>query len=141
MTEKTVIGDPTEKVTFLGPVANQSAYNDYKTFTEELSQAGTILAGGKVLTEGAYGKGYYCEPTLVADVPISHRLWKEEMFLPITMVHKVQNLEEAMEIANDVDYGLTAGFYGSEDEVEWYFKNIEAGVVYDNRPPGATTST
>ena len=139
MTEKTVIGDPTEKVTFLGPVANQSAYNDYKTFTEELSQAGTILAGGKVLTEGAYGKGYYCEPTLVADVPISHRLWKEEMFLPITMVHKVQNLEEAMEIANDVDYGLTAGFYGSEDEVEWYFKNIEAGVVYANRPQGATT--
>ena len=139
MTEKTVIGDPTEKVTFLGPVANQSAYNDYKTFTEELSQAGTILAGGKVLTEGAYGKGYYCEPTLVADVPISHRLWKEEMFLPITMVHKVQNLEEAMEIANNVDYGLTAGFYGSEDEVEWYFKNIEAGVVYANRPQGATT--
>lgn len=139
MTEKTVIGDPTEKVTFLGPVANQSAYNDYKSFTEELSQAGTILAGGKVLTEGVYGKGYYCEPTLVADVPISHRLWKEEMFLPITMVHKVQNLEEAMEIANDVDYGLTAGVYGSEDEVEWYFKNIEAGVVYANRPQGATT--
>jgi len=139
MTDKAVIGDPTEKATFLGPVANQSAYNDYKAFTEELSQSGTILTGGKVLTEGAYGKGYYCEPTIVLDVPMSHHLWKQEMFLPITMVHKVQNLEEAMELANDVNYGLTAGIYGSEDEVEWYFKNIEAGVVYANRPQGATT--
>jgi 1-pyrroline-5-carboxylate dehydrogenase len=48
-------------------------------------------------------------------------------------------LEEALKIANDVDYGLTAGIYGSEDEVAWYFKNIEAGVVYANRPQGSTT--
>jgi 1-pyrroline-5-carboxylate dehydrogenase len=139
MTEAAVMGDPTEKDTFLGPVANQGGYNDYKAFTEELSQAGTILTGGKVRTDGMFGKGYYCEPTIVADVPITHRLWKQEMFLPITMVHKVGSLEEAMTIANDVEYGLTAGIYGSEDEVEWYFKNVEAGVVYANRPQGSTT--
>lgn len=139
LTEKATMGDPTEKDTFLGPVANQSAYNDYKQFTEELSQSGNILLGGKVRTEGALGNGYYCEPTIVLDVPMSHRLWKHEMFLPITMVHKVNNLEEAIKIANDVDYGLTAGIYGSEDEVEWYFKNVEAGVVYANRPHGSTT--
>jgi len=139
LTENAVIGDPTKKETFLGPVVNQSAYNDYKTFTEELSQSGTILTGGKVLTEGSYGSGYYCEPTIVLDVPITHRLWKQEMFLPITMVHKVNSLDEAMRIANDVDYGLTAGFYGTEEEAAWYFENIEAGVVYANRPQGATT--
>ena len=139
MTEDAVIGDPTLKETFLGPVANQSAYNDYKNFTEELSQAGTILTGGKVRTEGMFGRGYYCEPTIALDVPITHRLWKQEMFLPITMVHKVSSLEKAMEIANDVDYGLTAGFYGTEEETSWFFENIEAGVVYANRPHGATT--
>jgi 1-pyrroline-5-carboxylate dehydrogenase len=139
LTENATMGDPTEKETFLGPVANQSAYNDYKNFTEELSQAGSIMVGGKVRTDGAMGNGYYCEPTIALDVPISHRLWKHEMFLPITMVHKVNNLEEAIKIANDVDYGLTAGIYGSEDEVEWYFKNVEAGVVYANRPHGSTT--
>jgi len=139
LTENAVIGDPTKKETFLGPVVNQSAYNDYKTFTEELSQSGTILTGGKVLTEGSFGRGYYCEPTIVLDVPITHRLWKQEMFLPITMVHKVNSLDEAMRIANDVDYGLTAGFYGTEEEAAWYFENIEAGVVYANRPQGATT--
>ncbi len=139
LTDKAVIGDPTESGTFLGPVANQSAYNDYKTFTEELSQAGNIITGGKVRTDGKFGKGYFCEPTIVTDVPIGHRLWKHEMFLPITMVHKVNDLEEAMHIANDVDYGLTAGVYGSTEEVKWFFDNIQAGVVYANRPQGATT--
>jgi 1-pyrroline-5-carboxylate dehydrogenase len=139
LTQNAVIGDPTKKETFLGPVANQSAYNDYKNFTEELSQAGTILTGGKVRTEGRFGSGYYCEPTIVLDVPITHRLWKQEMFLPITLMHKVTSLDEAMGIANDVDYGLTAGFYGTEEEAAWYFENIEAGVVYANRPQGATT--
>ena len=138
-TKAAVIGDPTEKETFLGPVANQSAYNDYKNFTEELDQAGNILTGGKVRTDGELGKGYYCEPTIVTDVPLDHRLWKQEMFLPITMVHKFETLDEAIHLANDVDYGLTAGIYGSEGDVEWFFKNIEAGVVYANRPQGATT--
>ncbi|MDH5606952.1 MAG: aldehyde dehydrogenase family protein, partial [Anaerolineae bacterium] len=133
------LGDPTEKEVFLGPVANEWSYKDFKTFTEELSQDGEFLTGGKVRTDGDYGKGYFCEPTIAADVPLSHRLWKTEMFLPITMIHKVKNLDEAMEIANDVDYGLTAGFYGNKDEAKWFFDNIEAGVTYANRPQGATT--
>ncbi|RMF28568.1 MAG: aldehyde dehydrogenase family protein, partial [Chloroflexi bacterium] len=60
-------------------------------------------------------------------------------FLPITMVHKVNDLEEAMTLANDVVYGLTAGFYGSKEEAAWFFERIEAGVTYVNRPQGATT--
>jgi 1-pyrroline-5-carboxylate dehydrogenase len=51
----------------------------------------------------------------------------------------VNNLDEAMKIGNDVNYGLTAGFYGSDEEVEWFFDKIEAGVTYANRPQGATT--
>jgi 1-pyrroline-5-carboxylate dehydrogenase len=88
---------------------------------------------------GIYDKGYFCEPTFAVDVPFSHRLWKQEMFLPITTIGKVDNLEQAMSIANDVNYGLTAGFYGSEEEVDWFYDKIEAGVTYANRPQGATT--
>ncbi len=44
-----------------------------------------------------------------------------------------------MGLANDVNYGLTAGFYGSEKEAAWFFDKIEAGVTYVNRPQGATT--
>jgi 1-pyrroline-5-carboxylate dehydrogenase len=132
------IGDPTDRSVFLGPVVNKKSYSDFMNFSEELHQSGKILTGGKVLTEGALGKGYFCAPTF-AEVPFDHHLWKQEMFVPITTVGKVHSLDEAMKIANDVDYGLTAGFYGTEEEAEWFFDKIEAGVTYANRPQGATT--
>ena len=80
----------------MGPVINQWAYNDFKNFAEDLSQNGEFLTGGKVLTEGDYGRGYYCAPTFVTGTPDGHRLWKHEMFLPISMIRKVGSLEEAM---------------------------------------------
>jgi 1-pyrroline-5-carboxylate dehydrogenase len=61
------------------------------------------------------------------------------MFLPVSMIAGVDSLDEAMRRANDVEYGLTAGFYGSKKEAEWFFENIQAGVCYANRPQGATT--
>ncbi len=135
-----VIGDPTERATYIGPVVNQGSYNDFKNFTEEINQAGgKFLTGGHVKTGGMYDHGFYCEPTFVTDLPYDHRLWKYEMFLPISTIGKVSNLDEAMKIANDVNYGLTAGFYGSPKETAWFFDNIEAGVTYANRPQGATT--
>jgi 1-pyrroline-5-carboxylate dehydrogenase len=139
MTNKLVIGDPTDRRVNMGPVVNKSSYQDFKNFTEELSQAGRFLTGGKVLSEGDYAKGFFCTPTLVADVPLDHRLWQYEMFLPITTVAPVKSMDEAMAHANDVNYGLTAGFYGSKDETRWFFDNIQAGVTYANRPQGATT--
>ena len=140
MTDNLVVGDPTEKATYMGPVVNKSAYQDFQNFAEEISEAGgKFLTGGHVKTGGDFAKGYFCEPTLVVDLPLSHHLWKQEMFIPITTITKVDDLDSAMEIANDVDYGLTAGFYGSEEEAEWFFENIEAGVVYANRPQGAST--
>jgi len=139
-TEQLVIGDPTERATYLGPVINKSSYNDFKNFTEEINQAGgKFLTGGHVKTGGNFDKGYFCEPTFVTDLPFSHRLWQYEMFLPITTIGKVDSLDEAMKIANSVNYGLTAGFYGSPKETNWFFDNIEAGVTYANRPQGATT--
>ncbi|RPH55329.1 MAG: aldehyde dehydrogenase family protein, partial [Chloroflexi bacterium] len=136
--EKLTIGDPTERKNFLGPVINHAAYQDYKNYTEELSQAGRILTGGRTLNSHL-AKGYFVQPTLVTDVPYPHRLWQQEMFLPITTIGKVQSVEEALARANQVNYGLTAGFYGSDEEVERFFDQIEAGVTYANRPQGATT--
>jgi 1-pyrroline-5-carboxylate dehydrogenase len=138
LTNKLVIGDPTDRNVYLGPVVNRNSYRDFQAFTEEISQSGRFLTGGKVLTGEPYSRGYFCEPT-VAELPLTHRLWKYEMFLPITTVAPISSLEEGMAIANDVNYGLTAGFYGSPDESEWFFDQIEAGVTYANRPQGATT--
>jgi 1-pyrroline-5-carboxylate dehydrogenase len=139
-TEKLVMGDPTERATYTGPVVSKNSYKDFKDFCEEISQGGgKFLTGGRVRVDGDFGKGYFCEPTFVTDLPFNHRLWQYEMFLPITTIGKVQNLDEAMYIANNVNYGLTAGFYGSDSEVDWFYDKIEAGVTYTNRPQGATT--
>lgn len=139
-TKATIMGAPDKREVFMGPVIDKHAYQDYQRFVGEIREAdATILTGGEVLTEGELAKGYFCAPTIAADVPRDHWLWKREMFLPITFVEKVETLKEAMQLANDVDYGLTAGFYGSEEEAQWFFENIEAGVTYANRPQGATT--
>jgi 1-pyrroline-5-carboxylate dehydrogenase len=139
LTKKLTIGDPAERENYMGPVVTKGSYRDFKEFCAELKEAGTILTGGDVLMEGDFGKGYFCPATIAVDVPLTHRLWQHEMFVPITMIHPVKDLHEAMTLANDTKYGLTAGFYGSEEEVGWFFDNIEAGVVYANRPQGATT--
>ena len=139
MTRGFKVGDPTDRANYLGPVINQNSYREFQEYAEDLNQSGTILTGGKILLGDGLDNGYFCEPTIVADVPLTHKLWKHEMFLPITMIHKVASLDEAMQLAVDVDYGLTAGFYGSKEEAQWFFDHTQAGVNYANRPQGATT--
>ena len=138
LTNKIAIGDPSKRENWLGPVANKSSYREYSEYAEELSQGGEILTGGKQLQDGELGKGYFCAPTL-AYLPTDHRLWKHEMFLPITTITGYDDFNAAMKLANDADYGLTAGVYGSKKEAAAFFDGIEAGVTYANRPQGATT--
>jgi 1-pyrroline-5-carboxylate dehydrogenase len=83
-------------------------------------------------------RGYFCAPTL-AQLQLGHPLLREELFLPITLLAPVTGLDEAMGVANSLDYGLSAGFYGAKDEIDWFLEHIEAGVTYCNRPQGATT--
>jgi 1-pyrroline-5-carboxylate dehydrogenase len=76
---------------------------------------------------------------VLAEAALDHPLWRHELFLPILMLHRVRDREEAMRLAHDSPLGLTAGFYGGADEVPWFQEHIEAGVTYANRPQGATT--
>ena len=138
-TNKLTIGDPTDRSIYLGPVINKNAYADYKTYVNHLNNDGNVLTGGKVLTDGDLSKGYFCAPTLVVDLPLEHKLWKHEMFVPITTITKVKDLNEAFNLSNDVAYGLTAGFYGNEEEAKLFFDKVEAGVLYANRSQGATS--
>jgi 1-pyrroline-5-carboxylate dehydrogenase len=139
LASKLKLGDPTDRQINNGPVVNKASYQDYQNFCADLEKAGKIVLGGKICTDGTYAKGYYCENTIVVDTPESHPLWQQEMFLPITMIAPFDTLDEAMGRANYVMYGLTAGFYGSDEETNWFFDQIEAGVTYANRPQGATT--
>lgn len=136
LTQQINVGDPSRKENFMGPVANKGAYEDYKKFVSDLRADGNIVFGGETLDEG----GYFVAPTIVDHLPDDHYLWKQEMFLPIVTIAGFEDLDDAMNKANDVEYGLTAGFFSEEDdEIQWFLDNIEAGVVYVNRSGGATT--
>lgn len=133
------IGDPTAAAHWLGPVISEQAQRQYGVFIEQLQQGGaTLLAGGQVLREGELAHGCYVTPAL-AEAPPDHALWQQEMFLPILMLQRVDSLDEGLALANRSELGLTAGIYGSADEVRHFLDHIEAGVTYANRAQGATT--
>jgi acyl-CoA reductase-like NAD-dependent aldehyde dehydrogenase len=133
------IGDPTARANWMGPVNNAAAYANYSRWIAQLRDGGSVLhTGGEVLIEGDLARGYYVSPVL-AEAPALHPLWQQELFLPVLMMLRVASKEEAMQRANASDVGLTAGFYGSAEEVDWFQEYIEAGVTYANRAQGATT--
>jgi 1-pyrroline-5-carboxylate dehydrogenase len=134
------VTDPRLRDAFMGPVINEGAVETFKEAVESAEKKGKIFLGGKVLTKGLYGKGYYVEPTVAIDLPSKHRLFKEELFVPFVVVDEFKTLDEALDKANDTEYGLTAGIF-SEDplEVKQFLDRIQFGVVYANRKGGATT--
>jgi len=133
------VGDPSAKENWMGPVVSESAQRKYSGYVDRLRQGGAkMLYGGEVLSTGALARGFYAAPTL-AEAALEHPLWREEMFLPILMLHRIADRDEGMRLANDTDLGLTAGVYGSDDDVAWFQEHIEAGVTYANRAQGATT--
>jgi len=134
------IGDPTQREVYLGPLINQRAVEKFKTWTDICRKKSKILAGGHVLTEGALSKGFFVEPTLVTGMAKDHRIFHEELFLPILVEAPIDSLQEAIEECNKVFYGLTAGIFSQDkDEIEYFFNKIESGVLYVNRRSGATT--
>jgi 1-pyrroline-5-carboxylate dehydrogenase len=136
-----VVGDPTRKETFLGPLINRAAVDTYLQAAEETrSSGGTFLAGGSQLKSRAMEKGFFVEPAIVDNLSVTQRLFKDELFVPFLVVGTVESLDQALELANDSEYGLCAGIYShNKEELQYFFDKIQAGVTYANRRAGATT--
>jgi 1-pyrroline-5-carboxylate dehydrogenase len=137
---KLKVGNPLERDTYTGPVINESAVQTFEKAVEDVKAGGgRILLGGERITEGDLSRGLFVKPT-IAEAPLGNRVWNEELFVPFVAVAPVDSLDQALKLANDTEYGLTAGFY-SEDAAERdrFLDEIEAGVVYVNRRAGATT--
>ena len=139
-TKSLPVGSPLDPNTFVGPLANEDAYKKYQKYMKAAVKDGKVLAGGSIKKEGELKHGYYVEPTIVVGLPTQHRLFKEEMFVPILCVADYNKFDDAIKLANDTDYGLTAGiFSNNQEELRTFIDNIEAGVVYVNRHTSATT--
>ena len=133
------VGDPLDRDVYMGPVIDGEAVDRFKDAVKEARKEGRVLAGGEVLSDDL-PEGNYVAPTVVGDLPADHRLFKDELFVPFVAVAPVEDLDEALKLANDTEYGLTAGFYSADQaEVDRFLDRIEAGVVYVNRKAGATT--
>jgi 1-pyrroline-5-carboxylate dehydrogenase len=140
-TKQIAVGDPTRRENWMGPVINQRAVDKFEQAVDEAkADGGTVAVGGEVLRDGDTGRGYYPAPTVVTGLPTTHRLFRDELFVPFLVVGEVDSLDEALTLANSTEYGLTAGIF-SEDrgEIERFLDAIQAGVVYVNRRAGATT--
>lgn len=137
--EGLVVGDPTQRSVFLGPVIDQAAV---ARFTEAVAHArahGRVVAGGTRLTDGL-PDGHYLAPTVVADLPSDDQVFRDELFIPFVAVAPADSVAEAIDMANATDLGLTAGFFSADQgEVDQFLTRIQAGVVYVNRSAGATT--
>ena len=138
-TQELVVGDPTDRDTYVGPVIDERAVKRYEDAVRS-AKTGNVRTGGERLKGDHFGRGTYVAPTIVDGLPSDHELFKKEIFLPFVVVAPVKNLDEALAEANDTDYGLTAGIF-TEDraEIDEFFDRIQAGVVYANRKGGATT--
>jgi 1-pyrroline-5-carboxylate dehydrogenase len=125
----------------MGPVINEGALDTYLSAVERAkSDGGKVLIGGKRITSSPFDRGYFVEPTIIDGLPSSHSLFSEELFVPITVLASVMTLDEAIDLANRTEYGLTAGIFSeNENELKQFFDRIQAGVTYANRRAGATT--
>jgi 1-pyrroline-5-carboxylate dehydrogenase len=140
-TKNIKIGNPLNRDVYLGPVISAEAVTTYeRAVARARADRGKILTGGRRLTDGDFAHGYFVEPTVIDGLPASHPLFSEELFVPITVVAEVITLEEAIDLANGTEYGLTAGIFSQdEQEIAQFFDRIQAGVTYANRRAGATT--
>ena len=126
------LGDPQESSTNLGPLATKRAADAMLEQVHDAQSKGAqVLVGGKIKN---ICEGVFFEATLVAHTDHKMKIMKEENFGPILPVMKVANLDEAISLINDSDYGLTAAiFTKNEDVADKFALEAQTGTVFMNR--------
>ena len=127
----TTVGDPQEEFR-IGPIANKVQYEKILRMIEiGIEEGASLVAGGIEKPEG-YEKGYYVKPTVFADVTNDMTIAKEEIFGPVLSIIKYENEDEAIEIANDTEYGLAGYVQGELEHAKEVARKIRAGQVIIN---------
>ena len=118
----------------MGPQVNQSERQSTLEYIDVAEQQGaTLAAGGEALDGGRFGDGYFVAPTVFSDVSTDHRIAQEEVFGPVLAVLEVDGFEDAIDAANNVNYGLSASILTrNHTEANRFVEEIEAGVAKIN---------
>jgi aldehyde dehydrogenase (NAD+) len=130
------VGNGLDPSTDVGPSVSRGQLETVMKYVEIGTREGARLAcGGHRLTAGEHARGHFHEPTIFADVQPSMRVAREEIFGPVVSVMRCRSLDEAIEIGNDVAYGLSASIYTRD--VNRAFKamrDLDTGIFYVNAP-------
>jgi aldehyde dehydrogenase (NAD+) len=130
------VGDGLDPRVQMGPSVSEKQLHKVISYVEIGKHEGATLAcGGQRLTDGAYAKGYFHQPTVFVDVASNMRIAREEIFGPVVAVLKCRSLDEAVAIANDVDYGLSASLYTRDvNRAFRAMREMYIGIFYVNAP-------
>ncbi|MEV5867148.1 NADP-dependent succinic semialdehyde dehydrogenase [Streptomyces tendae] len=124
------VGDPMDEETEVGPLSSEQGRSDLVELVDDAVRGGaSVLCGG----ERPDGPGWYYPPTVLAGVTREMRIHREEAFGPVATLYRAADLDEAVLIANDTDFGLSANVWTRDDaDVDRFVRDLEAGGVYVN---------
>jgi 1-pyrroline-5-carboxylate dehydrogenase len=129
LTKELTVGDPTENY-FMGPVIDQASYDKIMKYIEIGKEEGNLLVGGT----SDDSKGWFIHPTVIADLDPKARIMQEEIFGPVVALAKAKDFDEAIEIANNTEYGLTgAVITNNREHLEQARRDFHVGNLYFNR--------
>src|SRR5438552_3979682 len=130
------VGNGLDPNTDMGPNISASQLKTVEKYVKIGQDEGaTIATGGAALTDGAYAKGYFHQPTVFADVKPDMRIAQEEIFGPVTAVMKCDSVEEAIAIGNGVKYGLSSSIYTRDINKAFVaMRDMYTGIFYVNAP-------
>jgi aldehyde dehydrogenase (NAD+) len=129
------VGNGLDAKTDVGPVINQQAMDKILGYIEigKVHDKATLAAGGNALTKGNYSKGYFIEPTVFTNVKPGMRIEQEEIFGPVTCVIPFGTLDEAIDIVNGVQYGLSSAIYTQDVNNAFHaMQELYTGICYVN---------
>jgi 1-pyrroline-5-carboxylate dehydrogenase len=130
LTETLTVGNPEEASTYMGPVIDKAAFDKIMSYIAVGKEEGRLAAGGN----GDDSKGYFIEPTIIADVAENARLMQEEIFGPVLAFCKARDFDHMMKIANNTEYGLTGALLSNNrSHIERARKEFHVGNLYFNR--------
>ncbi len=137
--ESYVVGDPANEATQLGPLANRGQFEKVTSILQEAETAGLQPITGGLGPVVDCSEGYFIKPTIFANLNKDQFIAKEEVFGPVLAVMPYKTQEEAIEIANGTQYGLSAYIYAKEDSsAEYIAQQMKCGMVHINGAPLVT---
>jgi acyl-CoA reductase-like NAD-dependent aldehyde dehydrogenase len=130
------VGDGLDEAIEMGPQINQQQIETSEKYSEIARKEGASqLVGGSRLSDGKYGKGHFFAPTVFGGVKATMRIAREEVFGPVVSVIECDGVEDAIEIANSIEYGLSTALYSKDvNKAFRAIRDLEAGITYVNAP-------